>query len=70
MGLDALNDVIGRHVDVGDLRRVDARDGTMEATHFIGLHKGGKISAVLDELRRRIPGIGISFINQNQMPSV
>ena len=34
-GLVALNDVIGRHVDIGDLRRVDAREGTMEATYFI-----------------------------------
>ena len=69
-GLEILNDVIARHVDVGDLRRVDSRGDTLEATYFIGMNKEGKISALLDDLHRTFPGIGVSFIDQNQMPSV
>ncbi len=69
-GLEVLNDVIARHVDVGDLRRVDSRGDTLEATYFIGMNKEGKISALLDDLHRSFPGIGVSFIDQNQMPSV
>lgn len=69
-GLEELNDVIARHVDVGDLRRVDSRGDTLEATYFIGMNKEGKISALLDDLHRSFPGIGVSFIDQNQMPSV
>ena len=69
-GLEDLNDVIARHVDVGDLRRVDSRGDTLEATYFIGMNKEGKISALLDDLHRSFPGIGVSFIDQNQMPSV
>ena len=69
-GLEALNDVIGRHVDVGDLRRVDSRGETLEATYFIGMNKEGRISALLDDLHQSFPGIGVSFIDQNQMPSV
>jgi hypothetical protein len=68
--LDALNDVISRHVAIGDLRRVDARDGGLEATYFIDVSKDAGISALLDDLHRTFPGIGVSFIDQNQMPSV
>lgn len=68
--LDALNDVIARHTSVGDLRRVDARDGSLEATYFIDLSEETRVSALLDDLNRTFPGIGVSFIDQNQMPSV
>jgi len=68
--LDALNDVIARHTSVGDLRRVDARDGTLEATYFIDVSEDKMVSVLLDDLSHSFPGIGVSFIDQNQMPSV
>jgi len=68
--LEALNDVIVRHVATGDLRRVDARDGTLEATYYIDMSRDGSISALLDDLHRTFPGIGVAFIDQSQMPSV
>jgi hypothetical protein len=68
--LDSLNEVIGRHVATGDLRRVDMRNGTLEATYYIDMSKNAEISALLDDLHRSFPGIGVSFIDQNQMPSV
>ena len=68
--LDALNGVIARHTRVGDLRRVDARDGALDATYFIDMSEDSQVSALLDDLNRSFPGIGVSFIDQNQMPSV
>jgi hypothetical protein len=68
--LESLNEVITRHVATGDLRRVDMRNGTLEATYYIDLSRDAGISALLDDLHRTFPGIGISFIDQNQMPSV
>jgi hypothetical protein len=68
--LDALNDVVSRHVSLGDIRRVDARDGGLEATYFVDVSETGKISALLDDLKRSFPGIGVSFIDQNRLPSV
>jgi hypothetical protein len=68
--LDALSEVITRHVLVGDLRRVDARDGNLEITYFVDVSESGKISSLLDDLNRSFPGIGVSFIDQNQLPSV
>jgi Domain of unknown function (DUF4956) len=68
--LDALNEVIARHVSQGDLRRVDARDGGLEVTYFVDVSESGKVSGLIDDLQRSFPGIGVSFIDQNQLPSV
>jgi uncharacterized membrane protein YhiD involved in acid resistance len=68
--LDALNDVVARHVSLGDIRRVDARDGGLEATYYVDVSESGKISTLLDDLKRSFPGIGVSFIDQNRLPSV
>ena len=68
--LDALSEVIARHVLVGDLRRLDARDGNLEITYFVDVSESGNISSLLDDLNRSFPGIGVSFIDQNQLPSV
>ena len=69
-GLEALNGVVARHVSLGDLRRVDARDGGFEVTWFVDVSETDKISGLIDELQSTFPGIGVSFIDQNQLPSV
>jgi hypothetical protein len=68
--LDALNEVISRHVAEGDLRRVDAREGGLEVTYFVDVAESGKVSGLIDDLQRTFPGVGVSFIDQNQLPSV
>lgn len=68
--LDRFNQVIGNHVLISDLRRMDARDNIVEATYFIDVENPGNLSALVDELRENFSGIGVTFIDQNQMPSV
>ena len=68
--LQALNDVIARHVSVGDMRRVDSHDGKLEVTYFVDVNESRKISTLLEDLSETFPGIGVSFIDQNQLPSV
>jgi hypothetical protein len=68
--LDALHEVIARHVSQGDLRRVDARDGGLEVTYFVDVAESGKVSGLIGDLQRTFPGVGVSFIDQNQLPSV
>jgi hypothetical protein len=68
--LDAVNEVIARHVTEGDLRRVDAREGGLEVTYFVDVAESGKVSGLIDDLQRTFPGVGVSFIDQNQLPSV
>ena len=68
--LEALNEVLGRHTALADLRRVDARDGGLEVTYFVDVRESADVSALLDELATAFPGIGVSFIDQNHLPSV
>ena len=55
---------------MSDLRRVDTRDGGIEATFFVDVDGTDRISALIDELKQAFPGIGVSFIDQSRMPTV
>lgn len=68
--LDALSDVVSRHAQSADLRRVDSRDGGLEVTYFVDLRGPEVVSLIVEELQRAFPGVGVSLIDQNQMPSV
>ena len=68
--IESLNEVIGRHVALSDLRRVDARAGNLEATYFVDLDGTGRVSDLIDDLNRSFPGIGVSFIDQSRIPSI
>jgi len=68
--IDALNQVIGRHTRARDLRRVDSRNGGLEATYFVDVDGSEHITALIDELNQAFPGIGVSFIDQSRMPTV
>lgn len=68
--IESLNEVIGRHVDLSDLRRVDAREGNLEATYFVDLAGTSQVSDLIDDLNQAFPGIGVSFIDQSRIPSI
>ena len=68
--LNRFNQIIGKHVLVSDLRRMDARDNCVEATYFIDIQTPDNLSGLVDELHSTFTGIGVTFIDQNQMPSV
>ena len=68
--LAQFNQVIGKHVLVSDLRRMDIRDGGLEATYFIDVENPDDLSHLINDLQKSFSGIGVTFIDQNQMPSV
>jgi hypothetical protein len=68
--LERLNDVIARHVVTSDLRRYDTREGAMEATYFLDIASTDNLTALVDELRHTFPALGVTFLDQNQLPSV
>ena len=68
--LTRFNQVIGNHTLVSDLRRMDVRDEGVEATYFIDVENPDNLSILVDNLQKSFPGIGVTFIDQNQMPSV
>jgi hypothetical protein len=68
--LSRLNEVIVKHVRDSDLRRFDSRDELIEATYLLDLSSTEDLSGLIDEIRGTFQNIGVSFIDQNRMPSL
>ena len=68
--LDKINRIITKHVPVGDLRRFDVRAHSVEATYFLDVGSVTELNDLLNELRREFPSAGVSFLDQNRLPSV
>ena len=68
--LSRFTDVIKNHVLISDLRRIDVREAGLEATFFIDVQNPDNLSALIDDLQKSFSGIGVTFIDQNQMPNV
>jgi len=68
--LTALNSVVSEHSTTSDVRRVDVSDDAVEVVYFLDLQSSGALSALIDEVRNRFPGVGVTFIDQNRLPSV
>jgi len=68
--LEAVNELIANHVTSSDLRRFDFQENLVEATYCIDVDGPETVSALTDELRKRFPAIGVTFLDQSRMPSV
>ena len=68
--LQNLNEVVQRHSNSGDVRRVDLRDGGIEVVYFLDLASSANLTSLMDDLRGQFPGAGVTFIDQNRLPSV
>ncbi len=68
--LHAVNEILGKHVLTQDMRRVDTADGQVDATFFVDIEHEKDLVSMLDELRAAFPGIDLTFIDQNRLPSV
>ena len=68
--LNNLNKIIKKHSNLSDLRRMDTRENNLEATYFIDIETSDNLSDLSDEMKKLFPKIRITFIDQNQMPSV
>ena len=68
--LDQIGEIIlGRAVNT-DLRRYDIREDALEAVYFLDVATADDLSALTDDLRRAYPSIGVTFLDQSQMPSI
>jgi hypothetical protein len=68
--LERLDAVISKHCKSSDLRRFDVRDGSLDATYFVDVANNESLSALTDELMETFPNLGITFLDQNQLPSI
>ena len=68
--LGQLSEITSRHTVSRDLRRYDIRQSSLEATFLINVSDADQLLALTDDLRKAYPGIGVTFLDQSQMPSV
>jgi hypothetical protein len=68
--IDALEGVFKQYVSTGDLRRVDKRNGMLEATYWVELDNSGSLTNMVEALENAFPGIGITFIDQQRIPAL
>lgn len=68
--LGKINNIITKHASLCDLRRFDVRSHSIEVTYFLDIHSIAELSALTNELQREFPSAGVSFIDQNRLPSI
>ena len=66
--LNRLNELIGKHVSVSDLRRIESRGDNFETTYFIDIENSEQLSTLVDELHATFTDIGVTFIDQSRIP--
>lgn len=62
-----ITDVLKSSTYVADMRRLDLRDGTLQATFYIGCEDESALSDVMDRLRSEFPRAAMSFVDQSNI---
>ena len=68
--LDLINEVMRKHVNEAELHRFETRENGVEVTYFIDVGTMDILSGLTSDLKDSFPGIGVTAINQKQMPSL
>ena len=68
--LKKINKIILNEVDNFDLRRFDTKEDNIEATYMISVKKIDSIEKLMGDLEKNFPGISVTYIDQNQIPSI
>ncbi len=68
--LKKINKIILSEVDNFDLRRFDTKEDNIEATYMISVKKIDSIEKLMGDLKKNFPGISVTYIDQNQIPSI
>jgi len=70
VSISILTKILSKYASRVDLRRYDEREGVLEATYLLDMMDEDALHDLSDELNRRFTGIGITFIDQSQLPAM
>jgi uncharacterized membrane protein YhiD involved in acid resistance len=65
---ESVNDVLVRHAQVVDMRRLDRRDHALQLTYYLDCEDQHQLARLMDDLKGSIPGCTFSFIDQRNLP--
>ena len=62
--------IIGEDVLRFDLRRLDYRQNVLDITYQINVSDLEVLEKIIDKLKKVYPNISITYLDQNQVPSI
>ncbi len=65
-----LNRFAGTLPFAAKIKRFDIRDGSIEVSYYLDISTSKKLSELTEELRNTFPKTGVTFLDQNQLPSI
>ena len=68
--IDRLNQLLAQNSLVSDLRRLDVRIGSFEATYLLDVAGPEMLSELIKEAKNEYPQLGFTFLDQNSLPPV
>lgn len=63
-----INGFVAREAPNSNLRRLDVRDGVVQATYFVDYGEREKVILLMEGLSGMLPGAAISFVEQGGIP--
>tara|TARA_Y100000816_G_C25926197_1_gene482971 strand:- start:53 stop:739 length:687 start_codon:yes stop_codon:yes gene_type:complete len=64
------NKILSSSSEVCDLRRFDIKNNMVEATYLVNFEKSEQLESIVKNLQKEFKGISITYIDQNQIPSI
>ena len=68
--INQLNQIIGDEVLKFDLRRLDYRDEFIDVTYQVNVSEIKVLEKILNNLKEKYPKISVTYLDQNQVPSI
>ena len=68
--LSNINKILSKHTRSIDLRRYDFRENIMEIVYLVDLADADLLSNIVSDVTDRYADVGITFLDQNNLPSV
>ena len=60
--LDILMEKMEEHASTADLRRMEIRDSSLEATLYVAANSAASVAEIIDTIRTQFPSAEIAFI--------
>ncbi|MDD5005779.1 MAG: DUF4956 domain-containing protein [Candidatus Omnitrophica bacterium] len=64
--LKQIDSILKEHSNIIDIRRVDMRDNILHATYYVDFDNNELLMSVLENLKKSIPNVAITFIDQDR----
>jgi hypothetical protein len=60
-----INELLFRHVEIADLRRLDRTESSLQATYLIASPSDQALASLMDDMSAELPGCEFSFVEQD-----